>query len=107
MARLDQAEKQSKGTDKKVGNMKDAVDSTEQIRQWVSDLLNLQIVGSGQPRSRPLLNYKCFLLRNARAPLNRAQKCSGSGEGAPNISAYCEAVGGSFLLCKGWGVRLP
>lgn len=37
MARLDQAEKQFKGNDKKKGgNMKDAVDSTEQIRQWVS-----------------------------------------------------------------------
>ncbi len=37
MSRLDQAEKQSKGGAKKKGNMKDAVDSTEQIRQWVSD----------------------------------------------------------------------
>ena len=37
MSRLDQAEKQSKGNDKKQGSMKDAVDSTEQIRQWVSD----------------------------------------------------------------------
>jgi len=34
MSRLDQAEKQSKGNDKKQGSMKDAVDSTEQIRQW-------------------------------------------------------------------------
>jgi len=29
MSRLDQAEKQCKGSDKKQGNMKDAVDSTE------------------------------------------------------------------------------